>query len=195
MPVSRSNFTDSFRDPLPEQSLRLVSRAFEDLGVIPRRYGLGGENVSPPLEWSGVPDGTRSLALLLEDRGPAHFGDALSVPTHGARATHWLTWAIGPDARALGEGEAGGHEGRNDFGGSGYRGPAYDDPKRSSVRAAFAFVLFALDNVPELLPGADRRAFDAAVAGHVLATASLVAHYEAEKQSLAKRLGLRRGVD
>jgi len=190
----RSDFTDSFRDDLPEQSLRLQSAAFGDLGVIPRRYGVGGENVSPPLEWEGVPADARSLAVLLEDRGPAAFQDTLGIPTHGAHATHWLTWGIDVGTSGLGEGEGGPRPGRNDFGSDDYRGPDHDPPG-APVRRAYAFVLLALDNVPELLPRADRAAFDAAVAGHVLGSASLVAHYETRKRSLFRRLGLRRTPD
>jgi hypothetical protein len=91
----------------------LQSSAFDHGAPIPRRHGCEGEDLSPPLSWSGAPEGTRSLALVVDDPdAPA------------GTFTHWLAWALDPGAKGLGDGEPAPVEGRNDFGTSGYRGPA-----------------------------------------------------------------------
>jgi phosphatidylethanolamine-binding protein (PEBP) family uncharacterized protein len=83
----------------------LQSSAFDHGGPIPRRHSCEGEDLSPPLSWSGVPEDTRSLALVVDDPdAPA------------GTFTHWLGWALDPDADGLDEGEAAPVEGRNDFG-------------------------------------------------------------------------------
>jgi hypothetical protein len=61
----------------------LQSSAFDHGGQIPRRHSCEGEDLSPPLSWSGVPEGTRSLALVVDD------------PDDPARTfTHWLAWGL-----------------------------------------------------------------------------------------------------
>jgi Phosphatidylethanolamine-binding protein len=91
----------------------LSSSAFAPGGTIPRRHTCDGEDHSPPLSWSALPAGTRSLALVLDDP------DAPS-----GRFIHWLAWGITPGAGALADGKAAPLEGRNDFGTVGYRGHA-----------------------------------------------------------------------
>ena len=83
----------------------LTSSAFQHGQPIPRKYTCEGEDVSPPLAWSSVPEGTVSLALVVDDP------DAPS-----GTFTHWLAWGIDPAAGGLGEGEAAPVEGLNDFG-------------------------------------------------------------------------------
>jgi hypothetical protein len=90
----------------------LTSPAFSDGEAIPPRYTCEGANLSPPLSWSGLPEGTRSLALIMDDP------DA-PVGTF----THWLAWGIDPEVGGLAAGERAPVEGRNDFGVTGYGGP------------------------------------------------------------------------
>jgi hypothetical protein len=143
--------------------VELRSAAFVGDEQIPPRYTCDGEDVSPPLEWTEPPSGTRSLALCLDDP------DAGRYPF-----THWVAWALPPQAGALAEGEAAPHEGRNDFGAPGYRGPC--PPPGKPHR--YVFRLLALDHEPELADGVDRRrSFDEATAGHVLASAELTGTY------------------
>ncbi len=142
--------------------LELRSSVFEDGGTIPSRYTCDGENLSPPLSFAGVPDGTRSLALVVDDP------DA-PVGTF----THWLAWGIDPGADGLGEGQPAPREGPNGFGTVGYAGPC---PPRGRHR--YFFRLHALDTELELEPGADRDVLERALDGHVLETAELVGGYE-----------------
>jgi Raf kinase inhibitor-like YbhB/YbcL family protein len=142
----------------------LQSSAFEPGRPIPRRHSCEGEDLSPPLSWSGPPDGTRSLALVVDD------------PDAPAGAfTHWLGWALDPGATALGEGEGAPVEGRNDFGTSGYRGPC---PPPGHGRHRYSFRLYALDSDPDLPPGAGKRELERTLERHTLATAELIGTYE-----------------
>jgi Raf kinase inhibitor-like YbhB/YbcL family protein len=142
--------------------LEIASSAFETGGTIPSRHTCDGENVSPSLFFSGAPEGTRSLALVVDDP------DA-PVGTF----THWLAWDIDASADGLGEGQVAPREGRNGFGTVGYAGPC---PPRGRDR--YFFRLHALDAELDLQPGADRDQLDRALEGHVLETAALVGGYE-----------------
>jgi Raf kinase inhibitor-like YbhB/YbcL family protein len=143
--------------------MELISTAFADGESIPERHSCDGDDLSPPLSWTVPPAGTVSLALCVDDP------DAGRYPF-----THWLAWGLPPAAGGLGEGEAAPGEGRNDFGAPGYRGPC--PPPGKPHR--YVFRLFALDAEPALGPSDRRLSFDAALEGHVLATAELVGVYE-----------------
>jgi Raf kinase inhibitor-like YbhB/YbcL family protein len=140
----------------------LTSVAFAAGGAIPGRHTCDGEDRSPPLAWSAPPDGTRSLALVLDD-----------PDAPGGRFIHWLAWGIAPETAGLAEGEAAPLEGRNDFGSIGYRGPC---PPRGRHR--YRFRLHALATDLRLAPGAGVRELEEAVRDGLLATAELVGTYE-----------------
>jgi Raf kinase inhibitor-like YbhB/YbcL family protein len=126
--------------------LALQSSAFDHGGPIPRRHSCEGEDLSPPLSWSGAPEGTRSLALVVDDPdAPA------------GTFTHWLGWGLGPGAKGLWEGEAAPVEGRN-FGTSGYRGPCAPP---GHGRHRYSFRVYALDSDRDLRPGAPRESSSA----------------------------------
>ena len=100
-------------------SLTIASDAFEDGKPIPRKYTCDGADRSPPLHWQGVPEGTTSLALVVDDP------DAPSGTWH-----HWILYNMPPATQALGEGVPataalgdGSRQGTNDFGKIGYGGP------------------------------------------------------------------------
>jgi Raf kinase inhibitor-like YbhB/YbcL family protein len=142
----------------------LQSSAFEHGEPIPRRHSCEGEDLSPPLAWSGAPEGTRSLALVVDDPdAPA------------GTFTHWLCWGLDPDAQGLGEGAAAPVEGRNDFGTSGYCGPC---PPPGHGRHRYFLRLYALDSDPDLRPGAGKGELKRALEGHALAAAELIGTYE-----------------
>jgi Raf kinase inhibitor-like YbhB/YbcL family protein len=144
-------------------SFGLSSEAFGDGDEIPRRHSCEGEDVSPPLRWSDPPEGTRSLALIVDDP------DA-PVGTF----THWLAWGLGPGAGELAEGAPAPAEGRNDFGVDGYRGPC---PPPGHGRHRYRFRLHALSDDPPLAPGAGREEVDRGIDGLVLGVAELVGGY------------------
>jgi hypothetical protein len=142
----------------------LESSAFENAQAIPSRHSCDGEDVSPPLRWSNVPEGTRSLALIVDD-----------PDAPGGVFTHWLAWGLDPIAEGLGEGESAPREGRNDFGTNGYRGPC---PPPGHGRHRYVLRLYALDAEPELAAGATKAELEQAIEGNVLTIAELVGTYE-----------------
>jgi Raf kinase inhibitor-like YbhB/YbcL family protein len=142
----------------------LESSAFEHAQEIPDRYTCDGEDLSPPLRWTDVPDEARSLALIVDDP------DAPS-----GVFTHWVAWGLDPGADGLSEGEAAPSEGRNDFGTAGYRGPC---PPPGHGRHRYVFRLYALDREPELASGTGKPELEQAIEGHVLTMAELVGTYE-----------------
>jgi Raf kinase inhibitor-like YbhB/YbcL family protein len=142
----------------------LTSDAFAHGDEIPRRHTCEGEDVSPALTWSDPPDGTRALALIVDDPDAPR-----------GTFTHWLAWNIDPVVGGLGEGESGPAEGRNDFGTGGWSGPC---PPPGHGAHRYFFRLHALDAKLDVGFRAGRRELERALAGHVLTTAELVGRYE-----------------
>ena len=130
----------------------------------PERHALEGENLSPPLSWSGRPDQTQSIAVICDDP------DAPS-----GTFVHWVGWGIDPEAGRLGEGESAPREGRNDFGKTGYDGPS---PPPGHGKHRYYFRVYALDTEPGLEPAASKEELEAAINGHVLAAGELMGTYE-----------------
>jgi Raf kinase inhibitor-like YbhB/YbcL family protein len=128
-----------------------------------------GRDISPPLQWTEPPAGTKALALICEDPDAPR-----------GTWTHWVIFNIPVGARALAENTPtsatqpnGAIQGKNDFGKSGYGGPA---PPRGKPHR-YIFRLFALDAALTLKPGATRQQLLAAVEGHILAEARLMGTY------------------
>ena len=150
--------------------LMLTSPAFAEGNPIPTKYTGDGPDISPSLRWSGVPEGTRSLALIADDP------DA-PVGTW----VHWVLFNLPPTAKELpenippAENVAGGaKQGRNDFQQLGYGGPA-PPPGRPH---RYFFKLYALDCELALRPGATKRDLAEAIEGHVLAEGQLMGTYQ-----------------
>ena len=124
--------------------MQLTSHAFEDGGAIPTRHTCEGEDVSPALAWTNVPEGTRSFALICHDP------DAPLVKPGTYGFVHWVLYGIPGSATDLPEGIADYMQGVNDFGNSGYGGPA---PPPGHGTHRYFFWLLALDAEPDLEPG------------------------------------------
>jgi Raf kinase inhibitor-like YbhB/YbcL family protein len=142
----------------------LSSSAFKHGAAVPRRHTCDGEDVSPALAWSGVPEGTRSLALVVDD-----------PDAPGRTFLHWLAWGLEPEAGSLGEGEAAPVEGTNDFGSTGYRGPC---PPPGHGPHRYFFRLHALGAPVDVRGGAGRDELERAIRDHQLGTAELMGTYE-----------------
>ena len=146
-----------------EGRLALTSPAFAGGAAIPLRHSAYGEGISPELRWSGVPRGTASLVLMLEDP------DSRSARPY----VHWLVWNIPADSTGLPEGLAGAPavvQGRNNRGSTGYFGPRPPGVQPHH----YHFQLFALDTRLDLPAGARREELLAAMNGHVLAKGDLI---------------------
>jgi Raf kinase inhibitor-like YbhB/YbcL family protein len=141
----------------------LTSSAFVPGGSIPSRHTCDGEDHSPALSWSPPPDGTRSLALILDD-----------PDAPGGRFIHWLAWGVTPGEAGLADGQAAPLEGRNDFGTIGYRGPC---PPRGHGPHRYRFRLHAVSGDLRLAAGAGVRELEEALSGQVLAVGELVGTY------------------
>ena len=124
----------------PKRQLSLSSPAFTAGGTLPRQYTCDGQDVSPPLRWSGVPPGTRTLALVMRD-----------PDAPGGNFIHWRVTGIAPTTTAVAAGRlpAGVIQGRNDFGTVGYRGPC---PPRGE-RHHYVITLTAIAGRSELAVG------------------------------------------
>jgi Raf kinase inhibitor-like YbhB/YbcL family protein len=152
--------------------MRLTSTAFRDRGSIPRRYTADGADLSPPLSWSDVPPGTRSLALIVDDP---------DAPDPSAPLRTWVHWVVAdlpPDQPGLPEGVEpipGAHLGLNDSKHTGWDGPA-----PPIGRHRYVFKLYALDRRLDL-PRPTKNEVERAMAGHVLAEARLVGTYQRER--------------
>jgi len=147
-------------------ALSIGSPAFLSGATIAPQFSCVAADQSPPLAWTGVPDGTKSLALIVADP------DAPS-----GTFIHWVIFNLPPATRALPDGVAktqslaqGGVQGINSFRQIGYNGPC---PPRGPAHH-YHFKLYALDSTLDLNPGAHADAVEAAASGHVLATAELV---------------------
>ena len=143
--------------------LEISSPAFGHRGDIPGRHTVEGENVSPPLEWSGVPEGTRELALVCHDP------DA-PLPQGW---THWVVVGIPADSPGLPEAVSGGDhtDATNDFGDVGYGGPA---PPPGHGPHHYYFWLYALDDEVAADPSLTRGELLDRIDGHVIEQARLI---------------------
>jgi Raf kinase inhibitor-like YbhB/YbcL family protein len=153
-----------------QMSIQVNSSAFAEGDEIPVKYTCDGDDMSPPLAWTGVPDGTESVALVSDD-----------PDAPGGTWVHWVYYSIPagvteipervPTANVLPDGA---RQGRNDFGKIGYGGPC--PPPGSPHR--YYFTLYALDVEPELESGATKADLLAAIDGHVLAEGRLMGTYK-----------------
>ena len=153
--------------------INLASTAFEHGGRIPYLYTCEGDDISPPLQWSGAPASTRSYALVCED-------------PDAPRGTwiHWVLYNISGDAveltkavPTLPELPSGTRHGRNTAGDMAYAGPC---PPPGKPHRYF-FRLYALDILLNLPPGATRAELEQAMNQHIVAQGTLMGTYEHRK--------------
>jgi Raf kinase inhibitor-like YbhB/YbcL family protein len=143
--------------------LAFTSTAFHSGGQIPSRFTCTGANVSPPLRWTAPPRGTRSFALLVDDR---------DAP--GSAFTHWTLWNLPATRRSLPAGFKWRWQGRNGGGSIGYTGPC--PPPGPKHR--YVFTIFAVDRYLALPRGASvSRLIPVLIGDHIRASATLVGVY------------------
>ena len=143
--------------------MKISSPAFADQEMIPERYTCDGEDISPPLSIENVPEGTKSLALLVEDP------DAPS-----GLWVHWLVWNMPPATRKIGE-DAVPQEavlGKNDWHRNSYGGPC---PPSGTHR--YLFRLYALNTILDLAGSETKHQLQEAIEGHILEEATLTGTY------------------
>jgi Raf kinase inhibitor-like YbhB/YbcL family protein len=147
-------------------AIQVSSSAFDQGSVIPTRYTGEGQDVSPALNWSALPEGTREIALVCDDP------DA----PRPAPWVHWVLYKIPANRTGLPEGDAeGAFEGENDFGRRGYGGPM--PPKGHGVHH-YHFKVYALEAELEAVAGLTKDQLLEVMEGHVLDEGELVGTYE-----------------
>ncbi|MCL4802625.1 MAG: YbhB/YbcL family Raf kinase inhibitor-like protein [Burkholderiales bacterium] len=151
-------------------TLKLTSAAFAHGGEIPRKHTCDGQDVSPPLAWTGVPPGAKSLALIVDDP------DAPDPAAPKMTWVHWVLYDLPAAATGLAEGvrqlPPGAREGLNDWKRTGYGGPC-----PPIGRHRYFHKLYALDAALGDLGRPTKAKLEAAMRGHVLAQAELVGSY------------------
>lgn len=158
------------------KTLRINSPAFADGDTMPVKYTCDGDDVSPKLEWSGIPDSAKSLALICDDPD-APMGTWV----------HWVIFNIPPEAAGFDENytpskgvskasapDEGPIDGINDFRCYGYKGPC---PPSGPAHRYF-FKLYALDTILNLKTGASKADVEKAMSGHIIARAEIIAKYK-----------------
>jgi len=163
-------------------TIEITSTAFKNQTPIPKKYTGEGEDVSPPLAFSGIPEGTRELALICDDP------DAPSPKFPGPEPwVHWVVYKIPPETRSLPEGifktarpdtPAGLLQGKNSWTSGmivGYRGPL---PPPASGKHRYYFKLYALDAELDLAPKATKAELLKQLSGHVIGEGQLMGTYE-----------------
>ncbi len=149
--------------------IKVESPAFEEGGMIPTKYTCDGQNISPPLTWDSIPDGTKSLALISDDPD-APMGTWV----------HWVLFNMPPNTKELRENipakrilDNGAKQGITDFRKIGYGGPC---PPSGTHR--YYFKLYALDTEIHLDAGITKEQLLDAMEGHILAEGQLMGKYK-----------------
>lgn len=151
-------------------TLTLRSTAFSPHGPIPSQYTCDSANTAPPLQWSNVPPGAKSLALIVDDP------DAPDPKAPKLTFVHWVVYDIPPTTTGLPEGgmlPTGARHGTNDGKKTGYTGPC-----PPTGRHRYFFKLYALDTMLGDLRTPTKRDLEAAMRGHGLEQAELIGLYE-----------------
>jgi Raf kinase inhibitor-like YbhB/YbcL family protein len=149
-------------------AISVTSTAFTDSMTIPKQYTCEGKDMSPPVAWSGIPAGTKSEALILDDPDAPN-----------GTWTHWIIWNIPPSVTSLDEGlaktatVAGMKQGQNSWPKTGYNGPC--PPPGNAHR--YYFTVFALDKILDLPDNSNRAALESAMQGHILSQGQLLGMY------------------
>lgn len=145
------------------KTITLESTAFTNRGNIPEKYTGEGIDVSPPLKWHDIPEGTESIALIVDDP---------DAPT--GTFDHWIVWNLPFDLNELEEGADVPIQGKNHFNELRYRGPL---PPPGPAHRYF-FRLYALDCILDLSSGANKDELLNEMEEHILGQAELVGMYQ-----------------
>jgi len=152
-----------------KMEIKLTSTAFEQGGMIPPKYTCDGDDISPPLQWDSVPDGTVSIAVISDDPD-APMGTWV----------HWLLYNLPPDETELAEGfpddetlKDGTRQGVTSFGKCGYGGPC---PPSGTHR--YYFKIYAVDTAIDTATVLDKQALLDNLEGHILSQGQLMGRYK-----------------
>ncbi|MBC7194688.1 MAG: YbhB/YbcL family Raf kinase inhibitor-like protein [Caldisericia bacterium] len=152
------------------EKITLKSSILKENELIPEKYSCDGEDISPPLEWENIPQGTKSFCIIMED-----------PDAPGGIFTHWIIFNIPSNYMSLpenfpkiGEFENGIKQGKNDFNKIGYNGPC--PPKNSTHH--YRFKIFSLDTILNLNSGIKVNELMKAIENHILGIGELICIYK-----------------
>ena len=152
-----------------KMEMKVTSPAFASEGMIPSKYTCDGDDVSPALTWEGIPEGTKSIALINDDpdapRGTWVHWVLFNIPANVSE----LAEDVPPDKKLAN----GAKHGMNDFRKYGYGGPC---PPSGTHR--YYFKVYALDAELALEPGITKAELEKAMKGHILAQGQLMGKYK-----------------
>ena len=166
---------------------------------IPKENTCYADNLSPPLDWSGVPSGAKSLAVIVEEPQEARTEEAYYSIAPSFGSIHWVLYNIPPEVTGLPEGVStstavlpdGTTQGTNEFGGMGYSGPCpppsvvrlYIQPGRMAEPPHdYYFRVYALDAMIDLGPGATKEELTAAMEGHIVGFGEVTGKFQGPRQ-------------
>jgi Raf kinase inhibitor-like YbhB/YbcL family protein len=158
-------------------TFNLTSPAFAANGSIPAKYTCEGADISPPLEWSGAPSGTKSFALIMDDP------DAPDPAKPQRVYVHWVVYNIPAGTTKLAENAAksglpsGAMQGSNDWGKQTYGGPC-----PPIGRHRYFFKLYALNTEMKGLGNPNKAQFEKAMQGYIVGTTELIGTYQKAKK-------------
>lgn len=160
---------DSGAEGDKKMDIKITSSAFEEGGLIPAKYTCDGADISPPLRWDAVPEGTKSIALISDDPD-APMGTWV----------HWVLFNMSAETKELAENvpadkilPSGARQGTTDFGRVGYGGPC---PPSGTHR--YFFKIYALDAELDLAAGARKPDLVKAMEGHIIGQGQLIGKYK-----------------
>lgn len=150
-------------------TLQIKSGAFDQGALIPSKYTCDGRDMSPPLSWSGIPAGTKSLALVMDDPdAPVGNWD------------HWILFNLSPQTTGFEENmkslPVGTLSGKNSWKRLGYGGPCPPDREHR-----YFFKLYALDTMLDIKEGVTKKELEAAMQIHILEKAELMGRYDRKR--------------
>lgn len=156
-----------------EPSFSLTSPAFEPGALIPSKYTCDGENVSPPLAISGVPGGTQSLVLLMDDPDiPKTVKEERGIEVFD----HWVVFNIPPETAEVPEGEEVGTLGLNGVGAPAYTGPC-PPPQFEPKEHRYIFRVYALKDLLSFATVPTKLQVQDAIAPLLLGQVELIGRY------------------
>jgi Raf kinase inhibitor-like YbhB/YbcL family protein len=151
------------------ETISVYSDVFEEGGTLSKEYTCDGKNISPDIGWKGIPEGTKSIALIMDD-----------PDAPGRTFVHWVIYNIPEESTGLPPGVSkneslsdGSLQGKNDLGEIGYYGPC---PPPGKPHRYF-FKVYALDTKLDLKSGVNKSKLEDTISGHVLAKGELIGKY------------------
>jgi Raf kinase inhibitor-like YbhB/YbcL family protein len=158
------------KEEIHMENISISSEGFKSGDVIPDIYTCKGKDISPSFSWKGIPAGTKSIALIMED-----------PDAPGATFVHWVLYNVPAQTQKLPEGMPhdkiladGSIQGMTDFGRTGYGGPC---PPPGKLHRYY-FKIYALDSMIDLAPGASKKRLENEMVGHILAKGEVMGTYK-----------------